>query len=111
MQAMWILAKAFMISGDPISWQSRIQTSVLYKVWRRNPWLQVQRHKKPSHKLDYLSKWVCVSIFHNNDYGSSRRSSHTRHSDTRKEFARCAFNKGTIEKLVLVPTAEQLADG
>ena len=28
----------------------------------------------------------------------------------RKEFARGAFNKGTIE-LVFVPTAEQLADG
>ena len=28
----------------------------------------------------------------------------------RKEFARDAFNKGTIE-LVFVPTAEQLADG
>ena len=56
------------------------------------------------------SIWLCVSIFHNNDYGSSRRSSHTKHSDTCKEFARYAFNKGTIE-LVLVHTAEQLADG
>ena len=34
MKVMWILAKSitgyirFMISGDPISWQSRIQTSV-----------------------------------------------------------------------------------
>ena len=33
MQAMWILEKSitgytrFMISGDPVSWQSRIQTS------------------------------------------------------------------------------------
>ena len=35
---------------------------------------------------------------------------HTKHSDTRKEFARYAFNKGTIE-LVFVPTADQLANG
>ena len=40
-----------------------------------------------------------------------KRSAHTKHSDTRKEFARYAFNKGTIEEIVLVPTAEQLADG
>ena len=100
-----------MISGDPVSGKAGYKHPLLYQVWRRNPWLQVQRHKKPSDKLDdYLSKWVCVSIFHNNDYGSSRRSSHTKHSDTRKEFARYAFNKGTIE-LVFVPTAEQLADG
>ena len=39
------------------------------------------------------------------DYGSSRRSSHTKHSDTCKEFSRDAFNKGTIE-LGFVPTAE-----
>ena len=101
----------FMISGDLVSGKAEYKHLLLYKVWRRNPWLQVQRHKKPSDKLEYLSKWVCVSIFHNNDYGSSRRSSHTKHSDTRKEFARYAFNKGTIEELVLVPTAEQLADG
>jgi len=57
------------------------------------------------------SIWVCVSIFHNNDYGSSMRSSHTKHSDTRKEVARDTLNKkGTIE-LMFVPTAEQLADG
>ena len=48
---------------------------------------------------------MCVSKFHTNDYGSSRRSSHTKHSDTRKEFARDAFNKGTTE-LGFVPTAE-----
>ena len=35
---------------------------------------------------------------------------HTKHSDTRKEFARDAFNEGTIG-LVLFSTAEQLADG
>ena len=56
------------------------------------------------------SIWVCVSIFHNNDYGSSRRSSHTKHSDTRKEFAREAQTFG-ITELVYVPTEEQPADG
>ena len=39
-----------------------------------------------------------------------RRSAHTKLGYTRKEFARYAFNKGTIE-LVLVPTADQLANG
>ena len=67
MQAMLILAKSitghirFMISGDP-------------------------SYGKAEYK-HMFSIWVCVSIFHNNDYGSSRRSSHTKHSDTRKEFA------------------------
>ena len=72
----------------------------------------MQRHKKPCDKLDYLSKWVGVSTFHTDDYGSSRRSSsHTKHSDTRKEVDRDTFNKkGTIE-LMFVLTAEQLADG
>ena len=72
----------------------------------------MQRHKKPCDKLDYLSEWVCVSKFHTNDYGASKRSSsHTKHSDTRKEVARDTFNKkGTIE-LMFVLTAEQLADG
>ena len=83
---------------------AKTNTNIFCSI-NRNPWLQVQRHKKPCDKLDYLSKWVCVSKFHANDYGSSRRSSHTKHSDTRKEFARDAFNKGTIE-LGFVPTAE-----
>ena len=48
---------------------------------------------------------MCESKFHTNGYGSSRRSSHTKHGDTRKEFARDAFNKGNI-KLRFVPTAE-----
>ena len=39
-----------------------------------------------------------------------RRSAHTKLGYTRKEFARYAFNKGTIE-LVFVPTADQLANG
>jgi hypothetical protein len=88
-----------------VSWSQEIQYLgkdeykhlLLYQLWRRNPWLQVQRHKKPCDKLDYLRKWVCVSKFHTNDYRSSRRSSHTKHSDTRKEFACDAFNKSTIE--------------
>ena len=70
-----------------------------------------ETQKKPCDKLEYLSKWVCVSKFHTNNYGSSRRSSsHTKHSDTRKEFAHDTFNKGTIG-LMFVLTAEQLADG
>ena len=45
------------------------------------------------------------------DHPGRRSSSHTKHSDTRKEVARDTFNKkGTIE-LMFVPTAEQLADG
>ena len=89
MQAMLILAKSitghirFMISGDP-------------------------GYGKAENK-HMCSIWVCVSIFHNNDYGSSRRSSHTKHSDTRKEFAREAQTFG-ITELVYVPTEEQLAD-
>ena len=50
-----------------------------------------------------------MSIFHNNDYGSPRRSAHTKLGYTREEFARYAFNTGTIE-LVFVPTADQLAN-
>ena len=110
MQAKWILAIniigyiRFVISGDPISWQAEYEHLFLYQVWRRNPRLQVQKHKKPCENLEYLSKWVCVSIFHNNDYGSSR-DHHTLKldSDTRQEFARDAHNKGTI-KLVVVST-------
>jgi hypothetical protein len=94
-----------MISEDSVSRQRRIQTSAALSTMEANPWLQVQRHKKPCDKLDYLSKLVCISKFHTNDNGSSRRSTHTKHSDAHKEFARDAFNKGTIE-LGFVPTAE-----
>ena len=78
---MWILAKSitgyirFMISGDPVSWQSRIQASVaLSTIESESMAVSAERHKKPCDKLDYLSKWVGVSTFHTYDYGSSRRS-------------------------------------
>ena len=66
--------------------------------------------RSPETLWQYLSKWVCVSIFPKNDYGSSRKSAHIKLGYTREEFARHAFNKGTIE-LVFVPTADQLANG
>jgi hypothetical protein len=89
----------FMFSEDPASWQRRIQTSVALSIG-----IHGCMCRDTTSSIAW-AKWVCVSKFHTNDHGSSRRSSHTKHGDTRKEFARDAFNKGTIE-LGFVPTAE-----
>ena len=114
MQAKWILAKSitgyirFMIPRDPVSWQRQLQTSFALSIRTHGCKCRDTR----SHVTSSITwtKWMCVSKFHTNDYGSSRESSHTKHSDTQKEFACDAFNKATIE-LGFVSTAEQLADG
>ena len=107
MQAKWILEKSitgyirFMIPRDPVSWQRRLQTSFALSIGIHGCKCRDTR----SHVTSSITwtNWMCVSKFHTNDYESSRRSSHTKHSDTRKDFARDAFNKGTIE-LGSVPT-------
>jgi len=110
----------FFISGGPVSWQSRMQTSVALSsmeaeymaasaatqeaMWQARLLEQMGMRIDLPIKLYEDNKSTIMFTDHPGDHRT------TKHIDTRKEFARDAQNQGIIE-MVFVPTAEQLADG
>jgi hypothetical protein len=110
----------FFISGGPVSWQSRMQTSVALSsmeaeymaasaatqeaMWQARLLEQMGMRIDLPIKLYEDNKSTILFTDHPGDHRT------TKHIDTRKEFARDAQNLGIIE-MVFVPTAEQLADG
>ena len=110
----------FFISGGPVSWQSRMQTSVALSsmeaeymaasaatqeaLWQTRLLQQLGMRLELPITLYEDNKSAILFSDHHGDHRT------TKHIDTRKEFARDAVTKGLI-KLVYVPTAEQLADG
>ena len=110
----------FFISGGPVSWQSRMQTSVALSsmeaeymaasaatqeaMWQARLLEQMGMRVDLPIKLYEDNKSAIMFTDHPGDHRN------TKHIDTRKEFARDAQTKG-ITELVFVPTEEQLADG
>ena len=110
----------FFMSGGPISWQSRLQTSVALSSTEAEYMAAsaaTQEAMWQARLLEQLGMRVELPIvlYEDNksaimfaDHPGDHRT--TKHIDTRKKFAREAQING-ITKLVYVPTAEQLADG
>jgi hypothetical protein len=110
----------FFISRGPLSWQSRMQTSVALSSMKaeymaasaaiQEAMWQARSLEQMGMRIDFLIKLYednqSVIMFMNH-LGDHRT---TKLIDTRKEFARDAQNQGIIG-MVFVPTAEQLADG
>ena len=110
----------FFISGGPVSWQSRMQTSVALSsmeaeymaasavtqeaLWQARLLQQLGMKIKLPITLYEDNKSAIMFVDHPGDHRT------TKHIDTRTKFAREAQNNG-YTKLVYVPTAEQLADG
>ena len=110
----------FFISGGPVSWQSRMQTSVALSsmeaeymaasaatqeaLWQARLLQQLGMRIKLTITLYEDNKSAIMFADHPGDHRT------TKHIDTRTNFAREAQNNG-YTKLVYVPTAEQLADG
>ena len=110
----------FFISGGPVSWQSRMQTSVALSsmeaeymaasaatqeaLWQARLLLQLGMRVDLPITLYEDNKSAIMFADHPGDHRT------TKHIDTKINFAREAQTNGFI-KLVYVPTAEQLADG
>ena len=110
----------FFISGGPVSWQSRMQSSVALSSMKAEYMAASAATQEALWQTRLLQQLgmrleLPITLYEDNksailfsDHPGDHRT--TKHIDTRKEFARDAVNKGLI-KLVYVPTAEQLADG
>jgi hypothetical protein len=110
----------FFISEGPVSWQSRMQTSVALSSMKAEYMAAsaaTQEAMWQARLLEPIGMRIDlpVKLYEDNksaimftDHPGDHRT--TKHIDTRKEFARDAQNQGIIE-MVFVPTAEQLADG
>ena len=110
----------FFISGGPVSWQSRMQTSVALSSMEAEYMAASAATQEALWQTRLLQQLgmrieLPITLYEDNksailfsDHPGDHRT--TKHIDTRKEFARDAVTKGLI-KLVYVPTAEQLADG
>ena len=110
----------FKISGGPVSWQSRMQTSVALSsmeseymaasaaaqeaIWL-NRLLEELGFRMPKPITIYEDNKA--AILFSDHPGDHRRS---KHIDTRKYFIREAVINGEI-KLEYIPTLDQLADG
>jgi hypothetical protein len=110
----------FFISGGPVSWQSRMQTSVALSsmeseymaasaaaqeaLWL-NRLLQQLGLRTPNPTVLYEDNKAAI-LFADHP-GDHRRS---KHIDTRRHFVRETVVNGEIA-LVYIPTAEQQADG
>jgi hypothetical protein len=110
----------FFISGRPVSWQSRMKTSVSLSsmeaeymtasaatqedLWQARLSQQFGMRIKLPISLYEDIKSAIMFADHPGDHKT------TKHIDTRTKFAREAQNYGCT-KLIYVPTAEQLADG
>jgi hypothetical protein len=110
----------FFISGGPVSWQSRMQTTVALSsmeaeymtasaaiqeaLWQARLLLQLGMRVDLPITLYENNKSAIVFADHLGDHRT------TKHIDTKVNFVREAQTNGFI-KLVYVPTAGQLADG
>ena len=110
----------FKVSDGPVSWQSRMQTSVALSsmeaeymaasaasqeaLWLNRLLIQLG-FKTPRPTILYEDNKA--AILFSDHPGDHRRS---KHIDTRRYFVRDAVLNGDIS-LVYIPTAEQLADG
>ena len=110
----------FKISGGPVSWQSRMQTSVALSsmeaeymaasaATQEAMWLNRLLHqlgfRTPRPTTIYEDNKAAI-LFADHP-GDHRRS---KHIDTRKYFVRDAVLNGDVQ-LVYVPTTRQIADG
>ena len=110
----------FKISGGPVSWQSRMQTSVALSsmeaeymaasaATQEAMWLNRLLHqlgfRTPRPTVLYEDNKAAI-LFADHP-GDHRRS---KHIDTRKYFVRDAVLNGDVQ-LVYVPTTKQIADG
>jgi hypothetical protein len=110
----------FFISGGPVSWQSRMQTTVALSSMEAEYMAAsaaTQEALWQTRLLQQLGMRVDlpITLYEDNksaimfaDHPGDHRT--TKHIDTKVNFAREAQTNGFI-KLVYVPTAEQLADG
>ena len=101
----------FKICGGPVSWQSRMQTSVALAsaaaqeaLWL-NRLLQQLGLRTPNPTVLYKDNKAAI-LFADHP-GDHRRS---KHIDTRRHFVREIVVNGDIA-LVYIPTSEQQADG
>ena len=96
------------MSGEPVSWQSRMQTSVALSSMEAEYMAAsaaTQEAMWQARLLEQMGMRIDLPIKLYEDNKST-----ILFTDHRIEFARGAQNLGIIE-MVFVPTAEQLADG
>jgi hypothetical protein len=110
----------FFISGGPVSWQSRMQTSVALSSMEAEyvaASAVTQEAMWQARLLQQMGMRIDLPIkFYKDNKSAIMFTNHPgdrlpfKHIDTRKEFACDAQNEGIIE-MVFALTAEQLADG
>ena len=110
----------FFVSGGPVSWQSRMQTSVALSSMEAEYMAASAATQEALWQARLLQQLgmriqLPITLYEDNksaimfaDHPGDHRT--TKHIDTRKKFAREAQNNGDI-KLEYIPTADQLADG
>jgi hypothetical protein len=110
----------FFMSGGPVSWQSRMQTTVALSSMEAEYMAASAATQEALWQARLLQQLgmrieLPIILYEDNksaimfaDHPGDHRT--TKHIDTKTNFAREAQTNGYI-KLVYVPTAEQLADG
>ena len=100
----------FKIAGGPVSWQSRMQTSVALSSMKS----EYMAASAAAQEAIWLNRLLEEMGFHSTKpiilYEDNKAAILSKHIDTRKYFLRDAVINGKI-KLEYIKTTDQLADG